>query len=100
VEPIGFAVERSETFRAKRGPVTAARGWRQDVLSFGTHQLGVKNLEGDPAVVLKVFGPEYSRHTTTTDLALDRVAVGHCSRETFLEVGHERLRGTEGICSI
>ena len=48
-----------------------------------TDEIRVKDLQGDPAIVLAVARQIHGRHATMTELALDVVAVGESSAESL-----------------
>src|SRR5262245_14482351 len=52
-------------------------------------ELRMEHLERDGAAVLQVSGEEVGGHPASTQLALDRVSVGQCSRELAPEVWHQ-----------
>jgi hypothetical protein len=97
-EPVAELLALDERHREPELPACAARIVdRQDVRVLeprgepdlalkalgaeGVSEIGVKDLEGDRAVVADVVGEIYRGHAAAAELALDRVAGAECRRE-------------------
>jgi hypothetical protein len=63
-------------------------------------QLGLQHLDGDLAVVLRVFGQVHGGHAALAERALDAVAVGEGVGQAGGQVGHWRRQDVTPPCFV